>query len=341
MENVDATNNSDYFRIEVHNKELTQNVGLSISGMQITTINRIGTTIVTDMKKCKVISYNGSDNIDIQEGHVLDLSDEGDRWEGDVFNEQPFGWGVLYDSEGEKLYEGFRFGNMHVCYGIQYYPDIHIVEYEGMIYDDMRWGRGKHYGRNGNVISDGEWFNNYLLQKDVIYMNDSTFLHNKIERLEFGDNSCNGNEWGKLDFSIMPYLHFLKIGHNCFQCVSYFQLCNLSLLEEVHIGDVCCTTGYNRDVSTFHVENCEGVSSLSIGQGSFRNYKSCIIKDLSNLKTVAIGENGNENNCFSWASLEMKSKNMTNLLSIDLPSLSSISIGGSAFSFCEDVVFES
>ena len=87
-----------------------------------------------------------------------------------------------------------------------------------MIYDGMRCGRGKQYDRNGTEI-DGEWFNDCLLQKDAIYMNDSTLLHNKIERLEFGEKSCNGEEWGTLDFSVMPYLHSLKIGHNSFQCI--------------------------------------------------------------------------------------------------------------------------
>ena len=39
-------------------------------------------------------------------------------------NNQPYGWGVLYDSEGEKKYEGFVIGEAYVCYGTRYYPDI-------------------------------------------------------------------------------------------------------------------------------------------------------------------------------------------------------------------------
>ena len=50
----------------------------------------------------KVLRVNG-----IEQARVLDLSDEGERWEGDVLDNQPFGWGVLYDADGEKMYKGF------------------------------------------------------------------------------------------------------------------------------------------------------------------------------------------------------------------------------------------
>ena len=38
----------------------------------------------------------------VEHNRVLDLSDDGDRWDGDVMWNQPFGWGVLYDSENRK-----------------------------------------------------------------------------------------------------------------------------------------------------------------------------------------------------------------------------------------------
>ena len=40
----------------------------------------------------------------IEHAQVLDLSDDGERWEGDVLNNQPYGWGVLYDSENRMVY---------------------------------------------------------------------------------------------------------------------------------------------------------------------------------------------------------------------------------------------
>ena len=57
---------------------------------------------------------------EVEHNRVLDLSDEGDRWEGDVLQQEPFGWGVLYDEDNNRRYEGFRIGSSNTCYGTQY-----------------------------------------------------------------------------------------------------------------------------------------------------------------------------------------------------------------------------
>ena len=115
--------------------------------------------VEVNVESRQLLSVNGEDVSGIEHNQVLNLSDEGERWEGDVLHDQPYGWGVLYDKEGEKAYEGFRIGNVSVCYGIQFYADIQKVEYEGEWVEGKRWGRGKQYDRNGVVVYDGEWMN--------------------------------------------------------------------------------------------------------------------------------------------------------------------------------------
>ena len=46
----------------------------------------------------------------------IDLDVNGKRWEGGVKDGKPFGWGVLYDGEGKKEYEGFMMNNVKQCY---------------------------------------------------------------------------------------------------------------------------------------------------------------------------------------------------------------------------------
>ena len=87
--------------------------------------------IEVDTASHKLLIVNGEEVNGIEHNQVLDLSDDGERWEGDVLNNQPYGWGVLYDSDGEKKYEGFRIGEVNVCYGTRYYSDIQKPEYEG------------------------------------------------------------------------------------------------------------------------------------------------------------------------------------------------------------------
>ena len=71
------------------------------NGDRIKEIGEKGTLEVSIEGK-EVLHVNG-----IEQARMLDLSDDGERWEGDVLDNQPFGWGVLYDADGEKMYKGF------------------------------------------------------------------------------------------------------------------------------------------------------------------------------------------------------------------------------------------
>ena len=71
-------------------------------------------------------------NLDrLQAGITIDLNENGDRWEGDSLNGNPFGYGCIYHSENQLIYSGFIFEGLKVCYGTELYGDVCIVEYEG------------------------------------------------------------------------------------------------------------------------------------------------------------------------------------------------------------------
>ena len=89
-----------------------------------------------DVESRELLRVNGEDVSGIEHNQVLDLNDDGERWEGDVLNNKPYGWGVLYDSENRRVYEGFRVGDVNVCYGRSYYPENQKVEYEGGICEE-------------------------------------------------------------------------------------------------------------------------------------------------------------------------------------------------------------
>ena len=73
-----------------------------------------GKVIEVDVQSRRLLRVNGEDVVGIEHARVLDLSDDGERWEGDVLQNEPYGWGVVYDSENRKTYEGFRFGEVSV-----------------------------------------------------------------------------------------------------------------------------------------------------------------------------------------------------------------------------------
>ena len=64
-----------------------------------------------NLKEKAFIFVNDSILARIKRNQALSLSEEGDRWEGDVLDDKPYGWGVLYDQNTHMVYEGFRIGD--------------------------------------------------------------------------------------------------------------------------------------------------------------------------------------------------------------------------------------
>ena len=270
--------------------------------------------IEVDVESRELLRVNGKDVNGIEHKQVLDLNDDGERWEGDVLNDQPYGWGVLYDSENRRMYEGFRIGDVNVCYGRSYYPENQKVEYEGGICGGKRWGRGTQYDRNGNTVFEGEWMKNEQLSKRVVVNEENQFLHNHIEELIVENNSCNGREWTTLDLSLTPKLRLLEVGYECFENVKEVKLIGLKQLERVVIEEnsfTQCKYGYGYDPNRhFFLKNCERVRELKIGCWSFSDYFVCEIENVPCLEVIEMGEvtevDGGSDNFYN-ASLELKS----------------------------------
>ena len=101
--------------------------------------------------------WNEIDLNGLKHHDVIDLNENGDRWEGDSLNGNPFGYGCIYNSENQLKYTGFMFEGMKVCYGIEMYEDVGIVEYEGGYYVNARCGYGKLYTNDNKLKYEGEW----------------------------------------------------------------------------------------------------------------------------------------------------------------------------------------
>ena len=273
---------------------------------------RLNGVTEVDVESRELLNVNGKDVNGVEHKQVLDLSDDGERWEGDVLNNEPYGWGVLYDSENRRVYEGFRLKDVNVCYGIQYYSDIQKVEYEGGICGGMRWGRGTLYDRNGSIVFEGEWMNNEPLSKRVVLNDENQFLHNHIEELIVSNNSCNGPEWTALDLSLMSNLRVFEVGDDCFENVEEVKLIGLKQLERVEIGEKSFTKHKDRyhcidPHGHFYLKDCERLRELKMGHYSFYNYSVCEIENVPSLEVIEMGDLNEESCNFSHASLELKS----------------------------------
>ena len=275
--------------------------------------------LVVEMGKERVVEVNiqshellqvsGEEVNGIEHNQVLDLNDDGERWEGDVLNSKPCGWGVEFDSENRMAYEGFRIGDLNVCYGTRYYSDVGVIEYEGEWLEGQRWGRGVQYDRTGKTVYEGEWMNDEQLITRAVLSEANQLLHNHIEELIASNGSCNGEEWKEVDLSLLPCLKTLHVGNSCFMCVDRVKLIGMKL-ERVSIGENCFTMhSYCENMGArFHLKDCERLRELKIGKHSFSDYLVCEIENNACLEVIEIGDMNEESNCFYYGSLTVRSE---------------------------------
>ena len=300
-----------YTLIVAANKSFSEKEEFRTEGKNILVNMNKDCQIEVNMMSRQVLRVNAGDVSEIEHNRLLDLNDEGERWEGDALNGKPCGWGVLYDSENRMAYEGFRVGDVNVCYGTRYYSDIGVIEYKGELFFGQRWGRGVQYDRNGKVVYDGEWVNDEQMKRRVEWKEENQLLHNRIEELVVC-SECMQRTWAHLVLSSFVCLRKLKVGDDCFSNVRGVELVGLKKLERVVIGENCfANMDYLYEIdpnSHFYLKNCERVRELKIGRYSFRDYSVCEIENVDRLKVIKIGELILWSHNFRRASLELKSK---------------------------------
>ena len=261
--------------------------------------------VAVDIQSRQLLRLSEMDLSEVKQNEVLDLNDEGERWEGDVLNNHPFGWGVLYDTDNRRVYEGFRVGNANVCYGRSYYPDIQKVEYEGEILNGRRWGRGIQYDRSGLVMYEGEWMNDEHVEKRVEVRDENQRFHNYVEELTLLP-SCEISS-NTLHFSLLPRLRVLHVHGMNIASVSRVELIGMHELERAVFA---CRCPYDtKSLRSFQVKNCERLKELAVADGSFRDFCECVIENLPSLEVLSIG-NANSYRaigCFQDSLLELRS----------------------------------
>ena len=261
-------------------------VGLVEKSHSVVIEMRLHGVIEVNVDSHELLHVNGKDVNGIEHAKVLDLSDDGKRWEGDVLDNKPYGWGVLYDSENRKTYEGFRVGDVNVCYGRSYYPETQKVEYEGELCEGKRMGAGVLYDRNEEVIHEGEWVNNRPLLTRVELTDKNPVLHNRVKELIVKDYSFNGEMQETLTFSCLPELRELKIGKHCFENGKGLDFVKLKELKRVLIGNYCFTEEEN---AAFTMTDCEKMKELIIGFGSCCDYNGFALSSIPSLKIIEMG----------------------------------------------------
>ena len=204
----------------------------------------MGRSIRVDVSKKELLGMDGLDLSRLQHNAIVDLSVEGDRWEGDVLNDEPCGWGVLYDKDNEKAYEGFRVGDVNVCYGRTYHTGISMVEYDG------EWCVSDRYGND----------------EDFTVLNLSVFAHLRELRVE---SRCFENV-KKVKLIGLSELEIVVIGMNSFTQHKggfgadpdrHFYLKNCPKLKKLIMGRYAFS-----DYTVCEIESVDALKTIEMGE---------------------------------------------------------------------------
>ena len=117
------------------------------------------------------------------------LNEDGTRWEGDWFNGKPFGFGSVYDGEGNRIYSGFMCEGKKIAFGTEYFADTHMVDYCGNFVNNKKHGWGTTYDRNSIKLYEGNWRcgKNDIEERIVIEdEEDCLRIHESIKELKGG-----------------------------------------------------------------------------------------------------------------------------------------------------------
>ena len=201
---------------------------------------------VSISKKDKNEYENISSSISNMESvSMIDVSNDGLRWEGDCSNNSPLGYGSLYNNDNELIYRGVMIGDKKECFGIDFYPGFDIIEYIGCYWNNERHGFGVLYDRKGELVYEGDyWFGSSYNQKrntelhETMRVNniDDPCVHSLIREL-IVDEGCDCGSHVIGSIFMFPYLESIVIEKNALQNLHSLKIHNLPQLKSFKTGD--------------------------------------------------------------------------------------------------------
>ena len=258
--------NNNYLRIQ---DEIISQIQLVDNTKQISIIcNTRDLSMLVMVKDLQDNTENTIEQVQFKEFDTIDLSVEGDRWEGSTLRNQPFGFGSFYDCNGYLIYKGFYYQNSYVCYGISYYGDLGEIEFVGSFFHGKRHGYGELYDRNKQLVYAGYWLNDNPINMNDRVINSSNI--NQFSTFTIEDIIIDSIKEDNLFFEYCPFLksiHFTEKTKNSFNQILFYnnpELTTIVIDDQSLIG---------KQASIFQVILCHQLQSISIGNNTLSNLR--------------------------------------------------------------------
>lgn len=226
--------------------------GLIIDGSSIACIIKSGNSRIKyiynlETKEIEGIEHYGTqskglfnDLSEIQPNSITNNSNDMMHYEGPCTNNCSFGYVSLFNCTNELLYQGVIINDKKECFGIDYYPDLGIVEYCGCYWNNQRHGFGMLYDHRGNLEYEGDFMfdsNVYetSIELDTMDSNDRT-VHSLIHELVIG-KECGNDFMDDLDLSEFDCLERVVVKKKSFQNLKSLTIANNPVLAVIEIED--------------------------------------------------------------------------------------------------------
>ena len=231
---------------------LCQQTGLMVSDEWISSIlesenglyyryeyNVVTKKLKTSKKEKDNSDYLYIDNSIEQSISVIDVSNNGTRWEGPCTGDSSSGYGSLYSSSNELIYRGVMIGGEKECFGTEFYPDLGKPEYCGCYWDNERHGFGMLYDRKGELLYEGVFicgspdYDKNVILKDL---DNDRIVHSFIHELVI-DEGCGNDYEGDLLLCGFDYLERIVVKKNSLKNLSFLKISDNCVLKSIEIKD--------------------------------------------------------------------------------------------------------
>ena len=269
------------------------------------------------------------------EKDIIDYNEKGERWEGPTLDHNAYGFGHLYNTDNNIIYEGFMFNNQKVGFGKEFYPEGDQIIYYGSFLNNTRCGYGILYDKKNEIVYEGDWINgngdcNKWYSNPVDITNEYEF-HSLIQEFRVGVHKEDMNDEVLENYNCSQF----NRGTKSELSITKLKLVDFMNLEKIDIGVECFV-----ETSIFVVENCPKLESIEIGMLSFvllipdedeedisSKLNKKAIFSVTNCEKL---EKINISDCcfFGYAGeFELKSSTLKECCYLDLPSLKSLTMG--------------
>ena len=220
----------------------------------------------------------------------IDISRDGTRWDGPGVGGNPCGYGSWMDGNDNCLYEGVMVGKKEAFIGKKFYKEKSDIdpEYEGFLFGEKKYGRGKQMDRHGNIDYDGYFHDGKPFNPDKIAL---PFISSMVKEIDITDGIICDPQTTKLHLpKWLIHLQKIHIGNDSFEHVRYLTIDGLPELTECIIGE----QGQDEEDESFGcgltccICNCKKLAYLEFGNHSKKKCEALKLSHLPSLEDISL-----------------------------------------------------